>query len=150
MDVNPEGDFLEGNWEEARERIEESAAANCGESAECFEFKRYQMDNGESLYCYSFVLFKKEERLLCTVAYRLCDNMLAEFIGVEPLEAYEGVSCEDLRMHEVMDRVPYLAVIVDTRSKIEEAQWEPELCHHIMGSESLFLINIYYSVHVNP
>lgn len=126
VDVNPEGDFFEGRWEKTRERIEESAAANCGESVECFEFKRYQMDNGENLYCYSFVLFKKEERLLCTVAYRLCDNMLAEFIGVEPLEAYEGVSCEDLRMHEVMDRVPYLAVIVDTRSKIEEAQWDAE------------------------
>lgn len=126
LDVNPDGDFLEGRWEEARERITQSAAANCGESAECFEFKRYDMDNGESLYTYSFVLFKKEERLLCTVAYRLCDNLLAEFIGVEPLEAYESVACQDLRMHEVMARVPYMAAVVDTRPKMEEAQWDTE------------------------
>ena len=126
VDANPEGDFFDGKWEEARASIEKSAALYCGEAAHCFAFKRYDMDNGENLYCYSFLLYKQRERLLCSVAYRLCDNMLVEFIGVEPLRAYAGSSVDDLSNREVMNRVPYLAAVADTNVKIEEAQYDPE------------------------
>ncbi len=127
VDANPEGDFFDGKWEEARESIEKSAAIYCGGAAHCFAFKRYDIDNGENLYCYSFLLYRQNERLLCSVAYRLCDNMLVEFIGVEPLRVYVGSSVDDLSNREVMNRVPYLAAASDTNVKIEEAQYDPEI-----------------------
>lgn len=127
VDANPDGDFFGEDWEAAKKRIKKSAAAYCGDAIDpyCFRFDRYQLDNGESLYCYSFLLNREEDVLLCAAAYRLCDNMLAEFIGVEPIDAYyknrhvgEG--------WDIWDRVPYMAAIVDTTIKIEEAQCDPE------------------------
>ena len=65
VDANPEGDFFAGRWGEVQESIRKSAAAYWGDSADTFEFDRYTLDNGESLYCYSFVVYRKDEKLVC-------------------------------------------------------------------------------------
>lgn len=122
MDANPDGDFLDGRWPEAQESIKRSAAVYWGSSVDTFTFDHYTLDNGEHLYCYSFVVYKKEEKLVCAVAYRLCDNMLVEYIGVQPLEPHLHIG----QSHDVLLRVPYMAAFVDTRPKIEEVRFEPE------------------------
>ena len=128
VDANPEGDFFAGRWPEVQERIRKSAAAYWGDSADTFEFDRYTLDNGESLYCYSFVVYRKDEKLVCQTAYRLCENMLVEFIGVQPLQPRERIG----QSHDVMLRVPYMAAFADTSVKIEEAQYDPDT---FMGRE---------------
>lgn len=122
VDANPDGDFFEDRWLEIQEHIRKSAAAYWGNSADTFTFDHYTLDNGESLYCYAFVVYRQTDKLVCAVAYRLCDNMLAEFIGVQPLDPHSHVG----QSHDVLLRVPYMAAFVDTRLKIEEAQFEPE------------------------
>lgn len=57
MDGNPEGDFLAGEWESAKKKIAESAGIYCKEGMENLRFYRYELDNGESLYGYSFRLY---------------------------------------------------------------------------------------------
>lgn len=122
VDANPDGDFFADNWSEVQESIRKSAAAYWGNSADTFAFDRYTLDNGEKLYCYSFVVYRKEEKLMCQTAYRLCDNMLVELIGIQPLDPHEKVG----QSHDVSLRVPYMAAFVDTGARIEEAQWDPE------------------------
>lgn len=122
MDANPDGDFFDGHWLEVQESIKKSAAAYWGDSADTFTFDCYTLDNGEHLYCYAFVVYRKEEKLVCQVAYRLCDNMLVEFIGVQPLEPSWHIG----QSHDVLLRVPYMAAFVDTSAKLEEAQFDPE------------------------
>ena len=122
VDANPGGDFFAGRWSEVQESIKKSAAAYWGDSADTFEFDHYTLDNGESLYCYSFVVYRKEEKLVCQTAYRLCENMLVEFIGVQPLEPHERIG----QSHDVMLRVPYMAAFADTNVKMEEAQFDPD------------------------
>lgn len=122
MDANPDGDFFKDSWLEVQERIRESAAAYWGKSVDTFAFDRYTLDNGENLYCYSFVVYRKDEKLVCQTAYRLCDNMLVEMIGVQPLDPRWEVG----QSHDVLLRVPYMAAFVDTSAKIEETQFDPE------------------------
>ncbi len=122
MDINPDGDFFDGRWLEVQESIKRSAAAYWGNSADTFTFDRFTLDNGENLYCYSFVVYRLNEKLVCQVAYRLSDNMLVEYIGVQPLKPHEQIG----ESHDVMLRVPYMAAFVDTSATIEEAQFDPE------------------------
>lgn len=122
LDINPDGDFFDGRWSEVQESIKKSAAAYWGNAADTFTFDRFTLDNGENLYCYSFVVYKKEEKLVCQTAYRLSDNMLVEYIGVQPLNPHERIG----QSHDVMLRVPYMAAFVDTSAKIEEEQSDPE------------------------
>ncbi len=122
MDANPDGDFFDGRWPEVQESIRRSAAAYWGDSADTFTFDCYTLDNGEHLYCYAFVVYRKEEKLVCQVAYRLCDNMLVEFIGVQPLDPHWHIG----QSHDVLLRVPYMAAFVDTSAKIEETQFDTE------------------------
>lgn len=122
VDANPDGDFFEGCWLEVQERIRKSAAAYWGDSVDTFEFDHYTLDCDENLYCYSFVVYRKEEKLVCQTAYRFCDNMLVEFIGVQPLRPHEPIG----QSHDVLLRVPYMAAFVDTNVKLEEAQFDPE------------------------
>lgn len=122
VDANPEGDFFAGRWLEVQDSIRKTAAAYWGNSVDTFEFDHYTLDNGENIYCYSFVVYRKEEKLVCQVAYRLCDNMLAEYIGIEPLEPDWDVG----QSHDVMFEVPHMAIFTDTTPKIEEAQCDPE------------------------
>ncbi len=122
VDANPDGDFFEGRWPQVQESIKKSAAAYWGNSVDTFEFDHYTLAGGESLYCYSFVVYKKSEKLVCQAAYRLCENMLVEFIGVQPLHPYEPIG----QSHDVLLRVPYMAAFVDTTVKIEEPQFDQE------------------------
>lgn len=122
VDANPDGDFFAGRWLEVQDSIQKSAAAYWGNSADTFEFDHYTLDNGENVYCYSFVVYRQKDKLVCAVAYRLCDNMLVEYIGIEPLNLHWGIG----QSHDVMLRVPYMAAFTDTGTKIEEARWEPE------------------------
>lgn len=122
VDANPDGDFFEGRWPEVQERIRKSAAAYWGDSVDTFAFDHYTLDQGENLYCYSFVVYRKDEKLVCQAAYRLCDNMLVELIGVQPLRPHEPIG----QSHDVLLRVPYMAALVDTSVKIEETQFDPE------------------------
>lgn len=135
VDANPDGDFLDGHWEEAQARIREYAETCYGKNVRCFEWNRYDLDNGEHLYSYCFLAYRPEGNLVGSVAYRLCDNMLAEFIGLEPLRAYtyDGEDIGDIDMeyshlllHEVTDRVPYMAAVTDTGMKIEEARYNTD------------------------
>lgn len=104
VDANPDGDFFEGCWLEVQERIRKSAAAYWGDSVDTFEFDHYTLDGDENLYCYSFVVYRKEEKLVCQTAYRLCDNMLVEFIGVQPLRPHEPIG----ESHDVLLRAPMI------------------------------------------
>lgn len=122
MDVNPDGDFFADRWLEVQESIKKTAAVYWGDSADTFTFDCFTLDNGEHLYCYSFVVYRKEEKLVCQVAYRLCDNMLVEYIGIQPLEPSWHIG----QSHDVMLRVPYMAAFVDTGAELEEAQFDPE------------------------
>lgn len=122
MDTNSEGDFFKDNWPEVQERIRKSAAAYWGNSVDTFAFDRYTLDNGENLYCCSFVVYRKNEKLVCQTAYRLCDNMLVELVGVQPLDPHWKVG----QSHDILLRVPYMAAFVDTSAKIEEMQFDPE------------------------
>jgi len=122
VDSNPDGDFFEGRWPEVQERIRKSAAAYWGDSVDTFEFDHYTLDHGENLYCYSFVVYRKDEKLVCQTAYRLCENMLVELIGVQPLKPHERIG----ESHDVLLRVPYMAAFADTNAKMEEAQSDPE------------------------
>lgn len=128
VDANPDGDFFEGCWLQAQERIKKSAAAYWGDSVDTFQFDHYTLDNGESLYCYSFVVYRKDEKLVCQTAYRLCGNMLVELIGVQPLQPRQRIG----ESHDVLLRVPYMAAFADTNAKIEEAQSDPDA---FMGRE---------------
>ncbi|MCI8726973.1 MAG: LysM peptidoglycan-binding domain-containing protein [Hungatella sp.] len=122
VDANPDGDFFEGRWPQAQESIRRSAAAYWGNSVDTFEFDHYTLAEGESLYCYSFVVYKKGEKLVCQAAYRLCENMLVEFIGVQPLRPHEGIG----QSHDVQLRVPYMAAFADTTVKLEEPRFHQE------------------------
>lgn len=140
IDGNPAGDFLAGEWESAKERIAESAGIYCGQGLENLRFYRYELDDGESLYGYSFRLypdrcpfeselkkrmdetspgdgkslgkgeFRGDEPLNCAVFYRLREEFLVEFIGIEPAE-------EDM---DVLARTRYLAARVVDGPAIEE------------------------------
>lgn len=116
LDTNPEGDFWGSDWEAAKERIRKNALSTCGGAIGGLQFYRYMLDNGESLYGLSFLLYKQGGAVKCAAFYRLCDNMAAEFIGVEPVEEEE----------HVLERVRYLAARVDTACQIEEVQYDPE------------------------
>ena len=116
LDANPEGDFWSADWEAAKERIRNNAFSTCGGAIGGLRFYRYMLDNGESLYGLSFLLYRKSGTVKCAAFYRLCDNMTAEFIGVEPVEEQE----------HVLERVRYLAAKVDTTCQIEEAQYDPD------------------------
>lgn len=122
VDANPDGDFFDGRWPEVQESIKKSAAAYWGDSVDTFEFDHYTLDHGENLYCYSFVVYRKDEKLVCQTAYRLCENMLVELIGVQPLHSYERIG----QSHDVLLRVPYMAAFADTNVKMEENQFDPE------------------------
>ncbi len=122
VDANPDGDFFEGRWPEVQERIKKSAAAYWGDSVDTFEFDHYTLDHGENLYCYSFVVYRKDEKLVCQTAYRLCENMLVELIGVQPLKPHERIG----ESHDVLLRVPYMAAFADTNVKMEEPGFDPE------------------------
>lgn len=122
MDVNPDGDFFADRWPRVQESIQKTAAAYWGDSADTFTFDCFTLDNGEHLYCYSFVVYKKEEKLVCQIAYRLSDNMLVEYIGIQPLNPHWHIG----QSHDVMLRVPYMAAFVDTGAELEEAQFDPD------------------------
>lgn len=122
MDVNPDGDFFADRWPQVQESIKKSAAAYWGNSVDTFNFDCFTLDNGENLYCYSFVVYKKEEKLVCQTAYRLSENMLVEYIGIQPLKPHWHIG----ESHDVMLRVPYMAAFVDTRAELEEAQFDSE------------------------
>lgn len=122
VDANPDGDFFAGRWLEVQDSIRKSAAAYWGNSVDTFEFDHYTLDNGENVYCYSFVVYRQKDKLVCAVAYRLCDNMLVEYIGIEPMDLHWEVG----QSHDVMLRVPYMAAFTDTGTKIEEARCDPE------------------------
>ena len=122
LDGNEEGDFFAGDWEEAKEKIRESAKVCCGEGIESLRFYRYGLDGGEFLYGYSFRLYpdrcpfestlrseadgqtsaRMQEALNCAVFYRLRKGFVAEFIGIEPVSG---------DMH-VLERTRYFAARV--------------------------------------
>lgn len=122
VDANPDGDFFEGRWPKVQERIRKSAAAYWGNSVDTFAFDHYTLDQGENLYCCSFVVYRKDEKLVCQTAYRLCENMLVELIGVQSLRPNEQIG----ESHDVLLRVPYMAAFADTNAKIEEPRFDPE------------------------
>lgn len=128
IDGNPEGDFLAGEWESAKEKITESAGIYCGQGMEDLQFYRYELDGGEFLYGYSFRLYPDrcpfeselrkgmdetspgDEALNCAVFYRLREGLLVEFIGIEPAE-------EDM---DVLARTRYLVARVVDGPALEE------------------------------
>lgn len=116
LDANPDGDFWAEDWITVQDHIKKCAFSTCGNGVGGLRFYRYMLDNGESLYGCSFLLYKQSGTVKCAAFYRLCDNMVAEFIGVEPLEEEE----------HVLERVRYLAARVDSTIPIEEAQCDPE------------------------
>ena len=122
IDGNPEGDFLAGDWEGAKEKIRESARRYCGEDLEELRFYRYELDGGESLYGYSFLLNPtdtaafREEPLECAVFYRLREGLLAEFIGIEPVS-------ENM---QVLERTRYLAARIVEGPAMEKLDYTGE------------------------
>lgn len=116
LDANPEGDFFADDWPGVQDRIRQSAEACCGSSIDSLRFYHYGLDSGDDLYGFSFRLHRPDGTLKCAAFYRLCDGILAEFIGVEPVTEEE----------HVLERVRYLAARVDSTIEIEEAQYEPE------------------------
>lgn len=122
IDGNPEGDFLAGEWESAKEKIAESAGIYCGQGLEDLRFYRYELDGGESLYGYSFRLYpdrcpseselqkRMDEALNCAVFYRLREGLMVEFIGIEP-------AAENM---DVLARTRYLAARVTDGSGVEK------------------------------
>lgn len=146
IDGNPEGDFLAGEWESAKEKIAESAGIYCGQGLENLRFYRYELDNGESLYGYSFRLypdrcpfesrlrremeetslgdgessevgeFRGDEALNCAVFYRLREGLIVEFIGIAP-------AAEDM---DVLARTRYLAARVVDGPALEEQEYTGE------------------------
>lgn len=116
LDANPDGDFFAQDWSDVQDRIRKSAVTYCGNAISGLRFYCYELDNGENLYGCSFLLYKQSGTVKCVAFYRLCDNMIAEFIGVEPVEEEE----------HVLERVRYLAARVDTTIKVEDAQCDPE------------------------
>lgn len=135
LDGNPEGDFLADEWESAKERIAESAGIYCGQGIENLHFYRYGLDNGESLYGYSFRLYPDQcpfesklrtdetaqvsgqaEPLNCAVFWRMREGLVAEFIGIEP-------AAEDM---DVLARTRYLAARVVDGPAVEKTDYTGE------------------------
>lgn len=135
MDSNPDGDFLAGEWGSAKEKIAKSAEIYCGRGIENLRFYRYELDNEESLYGYSFRLYPdqcpfeselrtgedaqvsgQDEALNCAVFYRLREGLIVEFIGIEPVS-------EDM---DVLARTRYLAARVVDGPAIEEKEYTGE------------------------
>ncbi len=135
LDGNPEGDFLADEWESAKEKIAESAGIYCGQGIENLHFYRYGLDNGESLYGYSFRLYpdqcpyesklREDETaqvflqagpLNCAVFWRMREGLVAEFIGIEPAAA-------DM---DVLARTRYLAARVVDGPAIEKTDYTGE------------------------
>lgn len=107
---------LAADWPKVQDSIRKSALSTCGDAVGNLQFYRYRLDNGESLYGCSFLLYRQSGTLKCAAFYRLCDNLIAEFIGVEPVEEEE----------HVLERVRYLAARVDSTCRLEETQCDPE------------------------
>ena len=74
------------------------------------------------------MVYRKDEKLVCQTAYRLCENMLVELIGVQPLQPRQRIG----ESHDVLLRVPYMAAFADTNAMLEEAQSDPDA---FMGRE---------------
>lgn len=116
FDGNPGGDFFAPDWMGVQDSIRKSAKAYCGKAADGFRFYRYKLDNGESLYGYSFRLYRQTDTLKCTVFYRIREGFLAEFIGIEPVGEDE----------QLLERVRYLAARTDSLLTIDEIQYDYE------------------------
>lgn len=116
LDHNPDGDFFANDWEAVQDSIRQSAKTYCKDAIDSLLFCRYTLDNGESLYGYSFRLHRQDGTLKCAVFYRLNEGLLAEFIGVEPVTEDE----------HVLERVRYLAARIDNACVIKESQYDLE------------------------
>lgn len=146
IDENEEGDFLAADWEGAKEKIEASAEAYCGDGIEDLRFYRYGLENGESLYGYTFRLYPYrcpyeskglEEALDCAVFYRMREGLIVEFIGVEPAvkdsAAAQGVSSSSASAQQdhaaagsIFERTRYLAAAVANEGRMRGEVYDGE------------------------
>ncbi len=83
---NDEGDFFSPDYTAVQKEIRKSALAYCGFSLSGLRFYRYELSNGESLYGYSFRLYRQSDILSCVVFYRMRNGLLGEWIGIEPID----------------------------------------------------------------
>lgn len=122
IDGNPEGDFFE-DWSAVQQSIRQSAQACCGNAVDNLRFYRYTLDNGENLYGCSFLLYRPTDTLQCAAFYRITEGLLAEYIGVAPVQEKEPV----------LERVRYLAAEIDNALIVEEVQSD---CEAFYGREN--------------
>ncbi|MCI8418133.1 MAG: LysM peptidoglycan-binding domain-containing protein [Lachnospiraceae bacterium] len=113
---NSQGDFFGEDWETVKEEIRESGEKICGQALSGLRFYRYILDGGESIYGYSFRLYRDTDTLHFVVFYRLQKEFLLECIGVEPVG-------EDFHL---MERVRYLAARAISGPAVEKEECDVE------------------------
>lgn len=122
MDGNPDGDFF-ADWESVQESIRQSATACCGSAIDSLRFYRYTLDQGEMLYGFSFRLYRPTDTLQCAAFYRVEEGLLAEYVGIAPIQETDPV----------LERVRYLAAEIDSTLSGEEIQSD---CDEFYGREN--------------
>lgn len=113
---NELGDFFAEDWKGVQKSITTSAEKYLGDQYWGLRFYRYQLENGENLYGYSFKCQayqpgEEEKQVIdCCAFYRMRQGLLGEFIGVEKHR-------ED---SDLLNAVRYLGASVDQEIEITE------------------------------
>lgn len=115
IDRNEQGDLFAQDWEGVKKRLKKSASQYGKEAIEGLRFYHYQLENGEYLYGYEFLVYRSDGVMKAAVFYRMRENLLVEYIGLAPQEEALGLT----------DQVRYLAARIRPLGEVYEQSCSP-------------------------